>query len=92
MRTTLTAVALLLAGTAAQAGMRCDGALVREGDTVQELIEDCGQPDRKWDNVNDYNVVVSRRWEYDMGEYKNTRQLLIRGGTIVRLETLTGTK
>jgi len=77
----LTALAVALPSTAL--GLRCDGAVIQTGDKLYALEEKCGQPDRHLRMETDEGGTVGHLYYYDMGYGKHTREVIIRGRTVV---------
>lgn len=66
MRTTICLVMLLAVSGLAAAGdtFRFDRGVVGTGDTVAELVQKAGKPDRRVQLENRYGGGTGERWEY----------------------------
>lgn len=82
------AIALLLAVPAAHAdSLRCGNDLVRPGDSVLDVQDACGRPDREAAIIGEDNTRVGTAFYYRM-EYKADRKVIFRGGAVDRIERL----
>ena len=90
VRLAVVIMCMLLCGVVAADSLRCNGKLVRAGDSSNALIKKCGPPARKYsarEVVSEHgrqqemsvsNWVYQRRGKKDM-------IASVRGGTVVRL-------
>lgn len=85
------AAAVALAAPAARAGLRCEGELVREGDTKAELLLACGEPLLQEvvgieEEGDDERIV--EHWTYDRGPGKFLTLVVIEGGVVASFENI----
>lgn len=87
MRRLLLAVALsCLAATAAAAETyRFENGVVAVGDSIGELVQRAGKPDRTVQLENRYGGATGERWEYFRRDGK-TVAFVISGSKVVRIE------
>jgi hypothetical protein len=84
--------ALMLPPTAGADSYRCGRKVVRDGDTVERLLEVCGPPLRKTSGSETIEVSgVPRkarvsRWHYRMGARRLERVVLVYRGRIAAIE------
>lgn len=64
--------------------MRCGTRLIQAGDTVAELLEHCGRPSAG----NPERRLGTIDWLYSGGSTGFARRIVIRDGTIERIEKL----
>jgi len=89
---------------AAADSMRCGSKLIGEGDSIDEVLQYCGQPatrERTWIQRSPvvergrYEFSIPGRedvpvdvWTYDFGANKLTRRVRMIAGKVERIETL----
>lgn len=82
------AVTFLLAAPVAPAdSLRCGNDLIRPGDSVLDVTDTCGRPDREVAVVDGNNVRVGTAFYYRI-ENKADRKVHFRGGAVVGVERL----
>lgn len=82
------ALALLLIAPVVQAdSLRCGNDLVRPGDSVLDVQDACGKPDREVAIMGEDNTRVGTAFYYRM-EYKADRKVYFRGGAVTGIERL----
>jgi len=83
--------ALALVAPAAQAGMRCDRDLVREGDTKTEVLLACGKPLFQevvgLADVGNEELVIEH-WTYARGPGKFVKLVVFQGGVVESIEDI----
>lgn len=82
-------IAIALLGTATGAvgnSLRCGQSLVVAGDSLTEMREACGQPERIVELQNQYGATVGRLYYYDPGYGKAERAVEVRNGRVVAVE------
>lgn len=79
---------LLSTATAAHAdGLRCGNDLVRPGDSVLDVTDACGTPDREVVIVDKHNHRVGTAFYYRVNN-KADRKVYFRGGSVTAIERL----
>ena len=79
---------LLLAATAPHAdSLRCGNNLIRPGDSVLEVTDACGRPDREVAIVDGDNDRVGTAFYYRLNN-KADRKVYFRGGSVTDIERL----
>ena len=84
------------------AGMRCGTRLVQPGDTFDEVVDDCGEPDSTYEvgtkyvelrnprfrnrNVTYTQAILVDVWVYDLGSSHFRRRLYFENGILVYIE------
>jgi hypothetical protein len=88
-------------GEAGFGGFRCDGRLVRDGETQDDVAQKCGDPDavRSWtelrkESVWEYGHKVERQvpiqydeWKYDFGRDRLIRYVTFVQGRLASVRT-----
>lgn len=83
---------LLITGTSdAGTDLRCGGGLVRAGDTMPEVVNECGEPvfvNRPGSVVIQiggvlWSIDVDEEWMYNLGPTRFIRFVRFRGGRVV---------
>lgn len=78
---------LLIAPTVYGDSLRCGNDLVRPGDSVLDVQDACGQPDREVAIMGEDNTRVGTAFYYRM-KYKADRKVYFRGGSVTGIERL----
>ncbi len=82
--------AAALAPPAARAGMRCEGALIEEGDSMARVLLECGEPLLRQtialDNTSTTEGVVEQ-WTYDLGPGRFLQIVTFEGGQVLSIES-----
>lgn len=79
---------LTLAAAAHAAGLRCGGALVSKGDSINSVLEACGEPTREAALVNDYGNEIGTVLYFDPGHGRDERRVEFRGGRVSLIERM----
>lgn len=90
MHKLIAAIALtVFAGTASADELwRCDSGLVKLGDDIMSVIEDCGQPVREVALVNGLGNQVGKALYFDGGYGQADRKVIFSGGRVVGIVRL----
>ena len=72
----------------AKAGVRCGQDLIDTGDSMNSVLEACGEPERRARLVDDYGDTIGIVLYIDPGYGKDTRRLEIRSGRVSLIERL----
>ena len=84
----------ILAATPAAAQMWCEGRLVQIGATEQQVLDLCGEPDRREELNNGdpliyygsvYRQEASDEWTYNLGPGEFVRHLIFQGGILQQI-------
>ncbi len=68
-------------------GFRCGNDLVRNGDSVLDVTDACGEPDRKVRLVGEDDQFVGHAYYYRLTNQFD-RKITFHGGQVVRVESL----
>jgi Protein of unknown function (DUF2845) len=88
----LLSLSLVIAATSdAETNLRCSGGLVKAGDTMPEVMKECGEPifvNRPGSVVISiggvfWSIDVEEEWIYNLGPSRFIRFVRFRGGRVV---------
>lgn len=91
MRIPIRLLAAVIAATAIPAhadSLRCGNDLVRPGDGVTTVLDDCGNPKRTARLVNGYGNQVGTVMYFSPGFGQADRRVVFRGGRVDAIERL----
>ncbi|TQE98734.1 MAG: DUF2845 domain-containing protein [Spiribacter salinus] len=83
-----TLAALLSATPASADSLRCGQSLVQPGDHITEVVQDCGEPDRTTNIVNNEGVRIGTKATYTGDDRTHTRIVVYRGDQVIRVEVI----
>ncbi len=78
----LVLILISLSGVVWADSERCPGGIVSTGDSLDRVLDKCGQPIRSYNLVNGYGVIVGQKLIYDFGGTRFLRHFIFRGGRL----------